>query len=87
MHASPPLAATLGAAALVGSLFLAALAVLDARLASAAPEMILGAAAATRARLAAAPALLATYRPFPGLRNRHVVRALWRRRFLTSEAA
>jgi len=68
-------AASFAAATLVGSLLLATLAVLDARLARAAPEVIVGAGPRTRARLALAPSLTAPYGPFPGLRHRHVVRS------------
>ena len=67
-------AASFATATLVGSLVLAALAVLDARLAVAAPEVIAGPGPRTRGRLDAAPSLTAPYRPFPGLRHRHAVR-------------
>ena len=72
---APRAAASAAAVTLLGSLVLAALAVLDARLAAAAPEVIVGAGPRTRARLDAAPSLTAPYRPFPGLRHRHAVRA------------
>ena len=71
-------AASAAAVTLLGSLVLAALAMLDARLAAAAPEVIVGAGPRTRARLDAAPSLTAPYRPFPGLRHRHAVRRVLR---------
>ena len=67
-------AASFAAATLVGSLLLTALALLDARLVRAAPEVVVGAGPRTRARLALAPSLTAPYTPFPGLRHRHAVR-------------
>ena len=72
-------AASFAAATLVGSFVLAALAMLDARLAAAAPEVIVGSGPRTRARLNAAPSLTAPYRPFPGLRHRHAVRRAMRK--------
>ena len=71
-------AASAAAVTLLGSLVLAALAMLDARLAAAAPEVIVGAGPRTRARLDAAPSLTAPYRPCPGLRHRHAVRRVLR---------
>jgi hypothetical protein len=75
--ASPPVASA-AAVTLGGALLFAALALLDARMASAKCEVVAGTSPRTRARLDASPALLGVYRPFPGLRNRHVVRALLR---------